>query len=79
VDPKGEREDGGYYANLYRKAASDRTMAFSQLTCGLRQIDTAPTMAWEETSQLVVFQSNRSDPKGWDIASFRLRDNRLVG
>lgn len=74
-----QTQDGNYYSNIFIKDANDQSLAFSQLTRGTLAIDTSPAMAWEEGSNLVVFQSNRSDPEGWDISSFRLRDNRLFG
>lgn len=74
-----QREDSGYYSNLFIKDATDQSFAFSQLTRGTRFLDSQPRMAREEGSTMVVFQSNRGPIESLDVSSFQLREGRVVG
>lgn len=74
-----EADPGVYYSNLFLKSATLGTSPVTQLTRGIRVIDTDPRAGVEENSSVIVFQSNRGVPQSWDISSFRLREGRVVG
>ena len=69
-------EQGNYYSNLVIKRSEDMTGGMSKLTESSRFMDTQPYIG-NDTSNLVVFTTNRSDRKKPDIYRFTLVDNRL--
>jgi hypothetical protein len=71
-------EDGNLYSNLYIKRTDGRAGGISQLTQGMRFIDTQPKIA-NDGSNYLVFASNRGDHTKPDIFRTNLIDNRLSG
>jgi Tol biopolymer transport system component len=71
-------EDGNIFSNLYIKRADDAAGGVAQLTQGSRYRDTLPYIA-NDSSNFLVFTSNRDDRNKSDIYRLNLVNNRLSG
>jgi hypothetical protein len=71
-------DQGNYYANLFLKKTSDEGGGLSRLTDSTRHYDTLPVIA-PDGSNLLIFQSNRSERTKTDIFRVQLAENRFSG
>ena len=69
---------GNVFSNLYIKRADDAAGGVAQLTQGSRYRDTLPYIA-NDSSNFLVFTSNRDDRNKSDIYRLNLVNNRLSG
>jgi len=71
-------EEGNLFSNLFIKRADDEAGGVAQLTQGSRFRDTLPYIA-NDSSNFLVFTSNRDDRVKSDIYRLNLVNNRLSG
>lgn len=71
-------EEGNLFSNLYIKRADGAEGGVAQLTQGSRYRDTLPYIA-NDSSNFLVFTSNRDDRNKSDIYRLNLVNNRLSG
>ena len=70
-------ENGNRYSNLYIKRAEDSSGGVSRLTQGNRNLDIQPHIA-NDSSNILVFASNRGERSKTDIFRVSLVENRLA-